>query len=86
MALNAYLWRRRHVGSHHTFPNVQGGDADMDDNPFLRVTASSPAYGAGGRGTAGGEHAPCIILPRAGHSGGGRMSRADNHGAGGAAL
>lgn len=37
-----YLWRRRHVGSHHTFPNVQGGDADMDDNPFLRVTASSP--------------------------------------------
>jgi linoleoyl-CoA desaturase len=37
-----YLWRRRHVGSHHTFPNVQGGDADMDDNPFLRVTPSSP--------------------------------------------
>ena len=25
-----------------TFPNVQGGDADMDDNPFLRVTPSSP--------------------------------------------
>jgi linoleoyl-CoA desaturase len=37
-----YLWKRRHVGSHHTFPNVQGGDADMDDNPFLRVTPSSP--------------------------------------------
>jgi linoleoyl-CoA desaturase len=37
-----FLWRRRHVGSHHTFPNVQGGDADMDDNPFLRVTPSSP--------------------------------------------
>jgi linoleoyl-CoA desaturase len=37
-----HLWKRRHVGSHHTFPNVQGGDADMDDNPFLRVTPSSP--------------------------------------------
>ncbi len=37
-----YLWKRRHVGSHHTFPNVQGGDADMDDNPFLRVTPASP--------------------------------------------
>jgi linoleoyl-CoA desaturase len=37
-----YLWKRRHVGSHHTFPNVKGGDADMDDNPFLRVTPSSP--------------------------------------------
>lgn len=36
------LWKRRHVGSHHTFPNVKGGDADMDDNPFLRVTSSSP--------------------------------------------
>ena len=36
------LWRRRHVGSHHTFPNVRGGDADMDDNAFLRVTPSSP--------------------------------------------
>ena len=37
-----YLWKRRHVGSHHTFPNVKGGDADMDDNPFLRVMPSSP--------------------------------------------
>lgn len=36
------LWKRRHVGSHHTFPNVRGGDADMDDNPFLRVTPSAP--------------------------------------------
>jgi linoleoyl-CoA desaturase len=37
-----YLWKRRHIGSHHTFPNVEGGDADMDENPFLRVTPSSP--------------------------------------------
>ena len=39
---SAYLWKRRHVGSHHTFPNVKGGDADMDDNPFLRVSPASP--------------------------------------------
>lgn len=35
---NAYLWKLRHIGSHHVFPNVEGGDADMDDNGLLRVS------------------------------------------------
>jgi linoleoyl-CoA desaturase len=39
---NAYLWKLRHIGSHHVFPNVQGGDADLDDNGLLRMSASTP--------------------------------------------
>jgi linoleoyl-CoA desaturase len=39
---NAYLWRLRHIGSHHVFPNVPGGDADMDDNGLLRMSTATP--------------------------------------------
>jgi linoleoyl-CoA desaturase len=39
---NAYLWKLRHVGSHHVFPNVEGGDADLDDNGLLRMAAGTP--------------------------------------------
>jgi linoleoyl-CoA desaturase len=39
---NSYLWKLRHIGSHHVFPNVDGGDADMDDNGLLRVSALTP--------------------------------------------
>jgi linoleoyl-CoA desaturase len=39
---NAHLWKLRHIGSHHVFPNVEGGDADMDDNGLLRMSASTP--------------------------------------------
>ena len=39
---NAALWKLRHIGSHHVFPNVQGGDADLDDNGLLRMSASTP--------------------------------------------
>jgi linoleoyl-CoA desaturase len=40
--VNASLWKLRHLGSHHVFPNVAGGDADLDDNGFLRLSASTP--------------------------------------------
>ncbi len=36
--VNARLWRKRHIASHHIFPNVDGCDADIDDNPFLRLS------------------------------------------------
>jgi linoleoyl-CoA desaturase len=39
---NAYLWKLRHVGSHHVSPNVEGGDADLDDNGLLRMSAGVP--------------------------------------------
>jgi len=35
---NAYLWKIRHISSHHVFPNVDGCDADIDDNPILRLS------------------------------------------------
>ncbi len=36
--VNARLWHKRHIASHHIFPNVDGCDADIDDNPFLRLS------------------------------------------------
>lgn len=35
---NAYLWKIRHTASHHLFPNVDGCDADIDDNPIIRLS------------------------------------------------
>ncbi len=36
--VNAYLWRIRHIESHHLFPNVDGCDADIDDNTIIRLS------------------------------------------------
>ncbi len=36
------LWRLRHVKSHHTFPNVNGCDIDIDSNIFLRLSPNHP--------------------------------------------
>tara|TARA_B100000787_G_scaffold109080_1_gene81140 strand:+ start:1135 stop:2214 length:1080 start_codon:yes stop_codon:yes gene_type:complete len=35
---NARLWKIRHVASHHLFSNVDGCDADIDDNPLIRFS------------------------------------------------
>ncbi len=40
--LSGYLWRIRHLASHHIFPNVDGCDADIDDNPFIRLSPHHP--------------------------------------------
>ena len=39
---NAYLWKIRHTASHHLFPNVDGCDADIDDNPVIRLSPQHP--------------------------------------------
>lgn len=39
---DAYLWRMRHVHSHHTFPNVNGCDVDIDYNYLLRLSPNQP--------------------------------------------
>lgn len=39
---NAYLWKVRHTASHHVFPNVDGCDADIDNNPFIRLSPQHP--------------------------------------------
>lgn len=36
--VNATLWKKRHLFSHHLFPNVDGCDADIDDNQFIRLS------------------------------------------------
>ena len=40
--VNAQLWHKRHIASHHIFPNVDGCDADIDDNPFMRLSPHHP--------------------------------------------
>ncbi|MGH6927034.1 MAG: fatty acid desaturase family protein, partial [Dongiaceae bacterium] len=42
LGANAYLWRLRHVKSHHTFPNVNGCDIDIDYNTFVRLSPNQP--------------------------------------------
>jgi linoleoyl-CoA desaturase len=42
LGVNAYLWRLRHVKSHHLFPNVNGCDIDIDENPFVRLSPNQP--------------------------------------------
>ncbi|HVK18728.1 MAG TPA: acyl-CoA desaturase [Fimbriiglobus sp.] len=42
VGVNGYLWRMRHTQSHHIFPNVNGCDIDIDENPFLRLSPNQP--------------------------------------------
>ncbi|MBC8046638.1 MAG: acyl-CoA desaturase [Fimbriimonadaceae bacterium] len=39
---SAYLWHIRHNSSHHIFANVDGCDADIDNNPFMRLSPTHP--------------------------------------------
>jgi len=40
--ISARLWKIRHLDSHHLFPNVDGCDADIDDNPLIRFSPNHP--------------------------------------------
>ncbi len=42
LGTNAYLWKMRHNDSHHLFPNVDGCDADIDNNSVIRLSPHSP--------------------------------------------
>ncbi|WP_421994255.1 fatty acid desaturase family protein [Reyranella sp.] len=42
LGIDGHLWRLRHTRSHHLFPNVNGCDADIDHNPFLRLSPNHP--------------------------------------------
>jgi linoleoyl-CoA desaturase len=42
LGVNPYLWRLRHTRSHHVFPNVNGCDIDVDENPLLRLSPNQP--------------------------------------------
>ena len=34
---NAHFWRIRHIQGHHVYTNMPGYDADLDNNPLLRL-------------------------------------------------
>jgi len=38
MGLDGRLWRLRHLGSHHVYPNVVDGDIDVDESWFARLS------------------------------------------------
>lgn len=42
LGVNAYFWRLRHTASHHVFPNVDGGDVDIEDNTLIRFSRARP--------------------------------------------
>lgn len=42
LGVDGRLWRMRHDGSHHVFPNVNGCDIDIDKNPVLRLSPNHP--------------------------------------------
>ena len=39
---NSYLWRLRHVKSHHVFPNVNDCDIDIDEYWWIRLSPNQP--------------------------------------------
>jgi linoleoyl-CoA desaturase len=42
LGIDGYLWRLRHVHSHHHFPNVPGCDSDIDDSVLVKISPHSP--------------------------------------------
>jgi linoleoyl-CoA desaturase len=42
LGANPYLWKIRHIYSHHPYPNVEGCDADMELTTLFRFTPSQP--------------------------------------------
>lgn len=37
LGANSYMWKKRHVFSHHLFPNIQDHDSDLKQNPLIRI-------------------------------------------------
>lgn len=41
LGANSYMWKKRHVFSHHEFPNILDQDADLKQNPMVRIFPGS---------------------------------------------
>jgi linoleoyl-CoA desaturase len=37
LGANSFIWRKRHVRLHHSYPNVVGWDSDIEKSEFLKV-------------------------------------------------
>ena len=42
LGASSYVWRVKHGVVHHTYPNVEGVDDDLDAGPFARLSPSQP--------------------------------------------
>jgi linoleoyl-CoA desaturase len=40
--IDGYLWEFRHLNSHHLYPNINGSDTDIDENPLVRLSPNQP--------------------------------------------
>lgn len=40
LGANSYMWKKRHVLSHHAYPNILNEDADLKQNPLVRIYPS----------------------------------------------
>ncbi len=42
---NSYIWQKRHVYSHHSFPNVDGWDTDIEQSGLIKIYPHGQAQG-----------------------------------------
>jgi linoleoyl-CoA desaturase len=42
LGASSYVWRTKHGIVHHTYPNVEGADDDLDAGPFARLSPAQP--------------------------------------------
>lgn len=44
LGASSYVWRWKHNVFHHTYPNLNGADDDIDFLPFARLSPAQPRY------------------------------------------
>lgn len=42
LGASSYIWHHKHGVIHHTYPNIEGTDDDIDAGPFARLAPSQP--------------------------------------------
>ena len=42
---NSYIWKKRHIVSHHAYPNVDGWDTDIEQSGLLKIYPHIPTKG-----------------------------------------
>lgn len=45
LGASSYVWRTKHGIIHHTYPNIEGTDDDLDAGPFARLSPGQPHRG-----------------------------------------
>jgi linoleoyl-CoA desaturase len=44
LGASSYVWRIKHGIVHHTYPNIEGADDDLDAGPFARLSPGQPHH------------------------------------------